>query len=567
MKAMKRRTERGYAGSETGAVAVLVGVMIVLFIGCLALAVDLGMLHNVKVQLQRAADASALAGALQLDTANDQDNRAIAAARAAAAANRVEGVTGFLSGTSGWVSNTSVVPVLGTWDPNVSASSNRFSTPVAANTGNAVKVTASMEVQHIFARIIRASTTVKADAIAVAEFVQPGLPIALLSCIPINEGVGTTVCDVGFYKFKSSPTDTAGWTTLTYRPVDANKLKYFFTEEGVKDISKIIYGTGESHQGLENTGVLKWNGSFVNTVPCGNKNVALNIACGLGEDFVQPVSPPVDPLNYDPLPRWDDVGFDRIWSMDGVLQKGYWAGETGETVAAYDAYRTRLDDLKTAADNNNYPAYETKYGNGTLPDYQRDGRYKDTGDNKLNIIAKEGGKTIVRFERLLHFAGYPSVAAKNGEDNSVLQEFINLSTTDGHFKGALTSINDPLDETAATSPHVSYGGGETLSVTIPIIFAGICGEWSSLGEKYYIGTANLLLTRLWKGVNDCVDASNPVQVFSHPPGCGSFKPKLNNDTFACVTGNSNGAESGIEGLLVSKGPKEETGVLRVFLVK
>lgn len=562
---MKRRTEHGYAGNETGAVAVMVGVMIVLFIGCVALAVDLGMLHNVKVQLQRAADAAALAGALQLDTASDQDNRAIAAARAAAAANRVQGVTGFLSGTSGWVSDTSVVPVPGTWDPDVTASGARFTpTPVGANTGNAVQVTASIEVQHIFARVFQIfnparsnTTTVKADAIAVAEFVQPGLPIAMLSCIPISEGLGAKVCDIRLYKFIASPTDTAGWTTLTDRPVSSQKLKDLFTEEGRKKVSKILYGTGESHKGLENEPVLKWNGTFDTSIPCGEKNVDLNIVCGLGDDYVPGAQNPEDPLNYNPLPRWDvtDGSFDRIWSMDGVLRKGYEPGETLE------AYRTRLDVLKAAGISGNYVAYNDAYRD--LPTYQQDGRY-------AHFIGKFQGNTIPFFEVPLGFAGYPSVAAKEGENNVVLQEFIDLTTRAGQFKSELTAITAPLDETAATSPHVSYGGGETLQVTIPVIFAGPCdgdevgGGWAALGEHYYIGTANLLLTRLWKGVNECVDARNPVQVFSGH-GCGSFTPPLGSgDTFSCVTGPAGG---GIEGLIVEKGPKEETGILRVYLVE
>lgn len=569
VEAMKRRAGRGYALNETGAVAPLVGIMIFLFIGCLALVVDLGMLHNVKVQLQRAADASALAGALQLNTAVDQDSRADKAARAAAAANRVQGVMG-LSEAGGWVDNDSVTVEVGHWDTDPNAS-NRF-TSAAANTGNAVKVTATIEVQHIFARIFRTSSTVRADAIAVAEFKEPGLPIAMLSCIPISEGVGSQVCDVRLYKFIATPEDTAGWTTMTYRPVTANKLKYFFTEEGNKDLSKILYGTGEDHEGLENEPVLKWNKNginpnekFDNSVPCGEKNVDLNIVCGLGPDYVPGVQNPVDPLNYNPLPRWDvtDGSFDRIWSMDGVLRQGHVAGELPPGDPTADkAYRDRLDALKAAADNNDYPAYEKVYG--TLPTYQQDGRYKDTGDNKLNIIGKENGKTVARFERLLHFAGYPSMAADQGEKNSVLQEFIDLSSTAGHFKRDLTARNPPLNETEATSPHVSYGGGDTLSVTIPVIFAGLCGNWNALGEHVYIGTANLLLTRLWRGVNDCVDARNPVQVFSGN-GCGGFTPPLGaNDTFSCVTGPAGG---GIEGLTVPRGLEAETGILRVYLVE
>ena len=168
IKAMKRRRAHGYALNETGAVAPLVGIMIFLFIGCLALVVDLGMLHNVKVQLQRAADAAALAGAQQLDTGSDQDSRAEDAAKATAATNKVQGTTGFLSGTSGWVDDNSVTVEVGHWDPDVSAT-DRFTFPVDPNTGNAVKVTATIEVPLIFARIFgNTSSTVSADAIAVA---------------------------------------------------------------------------------------------------------------------------------------------------------------------------------------------------------------------------------------------------------------------------------------------------------------------------------------------------------------------------------------------------------------
>ena len=66
---MKKITRNG----EQGAVAPLVGILMVVFILCVALVVDLGHLHNVKVQLQRAADAGALAAALSLlpDAVND----------------------------------------------------------------------------------------------------------------------------------------------------------------------------------------------------------------------------------------------------------------------------------------------------------------------------------------------------------------------------------------------------------------------------------------------------------------------------------------------------------------
>lgn len=554
MKAMKRRTERGYAGNETGAVAVMVGIMIVLFFGCVALAVDLGMLHNVKVQLQRGADAAALAGSMQLDTGNDQDTRAIAAARAAAAANRVENVAGFVS-TGGWVSDASVVPVVGTWDPDVSKTS-RF-TSASPNTGNAVQVTATIEVQHIFARIFSASTTVRADAIAVANFEKPGLPIALLSCIPSTEGIGKTVCDINLYDFNNDKNDTAGWTALTYA-TNADRLKSFFsTEEGRKTVSKILYGTGENHDGLENTAVRR---------NCGASNFELDIVCGLGPDFVPGAQTPVDPLLYNPLPRWDNTEFRRVWTMDEVLTKK----KIGITEETDTAYKTRLKALRAAAVSNDYITYDATYG--VLPAYQKDGRHieyiTDANPNKPGDISK----VSANFEKPLHAAGYPTVTATNGVANSVIQAFIDMIADNNIFKSALTSISAPLNETATpvyNNPR-SYGGGQTLKVTVPIIFAGDCAGWKAGAGNvthYYIGTANLLLTRVWQNRNSCNAALNPVEVFGGQT-CqpGGFTPSLAGNTFSCggVTGPTGG---GIEGLLAPKGAEAKAGTLRVYLVE
>ena len=49
--------------SERGSVVVLVAAMLFLIFFCVALVVDVGHIHNVKIELQRAVDAAALAGA------------------------------------------------------------------------------------------------------------------------------------------------------------------------------------------------------------------------------------------------------------------------------------------------------------------------------------------------------------------------------------------------------------------------------------------------------------------------------------------------------------------------
>jgi len=60
MKSRRRRNER------KGNIAVLTGFMLVGLFGMVAFAVDLGYLHVARTELQRSADAAALAGALEL---------------------------------------------------------------------------------------------------------------------------------------------------------------------------------------------------------------------------------------------------------------------------------------------------------------------------------------------------------------------------------------------------------------------------------------------------------------------------------------------------------------------
>jgi hypothetical protein len=539
---------------EQGAVAPLVAVLMVGFILCIALVVDLGHLHNVKVQLQRAADAAALAGAGQLDGATGQDSNATAVARATAALNMVNNKTG-LVGAGGWVDNSSVQVDLGTWNSDHAASS-RFTSPADPGMAKAIKVTASLLVDHYFFFFAN-GTNVVADAIAVNAYEETAMPIALLSCIPATSGIGTTIEDIRFYIFGDDTHDTAGWTALTY-DINADQLKYFFTPEGNAILNQVLYGTGTAHHGLENESIIKGDNTYNPDIACGDRNVELDVRCGLGDEFETPASPPVDPLDYDPLPRWDDkVDFERIWSMDGILKIGYVTGEN------QTQYETRLDALKDASATNSWTAYDAAYPTPALPTWARDGRFD-------KIIGPDGGDTIAYYDQALHYAGYPEVFAKNGVDNSVIQEFINLSTESGHFKGPLTDVNAPLDATASADPHNSYGGGDTFAVTIPVIFAGVCGEegWKALKGKYYSGLANLLITRLWKNQNDCYDAANPVTVYGSPPfNIHAFSPKLNGDTYACVTGSSSGAQAGFEALITPTGEEGPKGIQKLYLVE
>lgn len=61
------KTRASLKNRQGGAVAVMVGISIVVLVGFLALVIDLGHLYIAKTELQNGADAAALAGAKQLD--------------------------------------------------------------------------------------------------------------------------------------------------------------------------------------------------------------------------------------------------------------------------------------------------------------------------------------------------------------------------------------------------------------------------------------------------------------------------------------------------------------------
>jgi Flp pilus assembly protein TadG len=70
--------------SKKGAILFIVAAGMVVFIGLAGLAMDLGMLYNVRTDLQNATDAAALAGAWKLDGSSNGITKAVASAQAAA---------------------------------------------------------------------------------------------------------------------------------------------------------------------------------------------------------------------------------------------------------------------------------------------------------------------------------------------------------------------------------------------------------------------------------------------------------------------------------------------------
>ena len=154
---------RGFAKNEEGAVAVVVAVGLTLLLGVSALAVDFGMMASCRQSMQNAADAAALAGALDL---KDKHSSAVNAT-----VNSYCAVNGF--------------------DP-----SDDDITVVTETTVSTVKVTISREMDMGFSGVLTGKNTRTVSASATAETVSifGGCPYAMFAARRIEDnGTGIAV--------------------------------------------------------------------------------------------------------------------------------------------------------------------------------------------------------------------------------------------------------------------------------------------------------------------------------------------------------------------------------------
>jgi Flp pilus assembly protein TadG len=606
-----------------GAVAPLVAIMLILIVVCVALVVDLGHIHNVKVQLQRAADAAALAGAQELSGASGAAMNARNVAFATAQANTVDQDPVFDDPTDIDVvvnpdfkgqSIVAVQPIR--WDPNIVDEDGNTQTtndritplPVAQyDTANGVWVTAQRDVDHVFF-FFTGSTPVTADAIAVNIYEEQTIPIALVSCIPTGgssvniHSPGLSICDIVTYQFNADTEDTAAWTSLTFGPASNPNIMQFLDEDGAETFNQVVYGgTGPSRDGIENTDVIgpatriipvpDFPGYDPDTTGCLG-NDGLTITCGLGEDpSLDPEDPDLirrldpakvpgaaitDPLAYDPLPRWyhfdDDAttydvyndAFTRLVTQNGTLVQNVGENET--------VYQTRLQNLYTGA-------LPSPYG-GT-----GDARFKKQtptgpGEKFIKWDASEA-KYKPDFNEVLSYAGYPPVWVNNGVIPPALAQFLNdlIDTGTDEFK---TSVSGEFEPFNTGNEANSGGSGETVQLTMPVIFAGPCDEWRALAtgpptngiNLYYVGTANFLLTRAWRPGNNCYDhGSRAISVEFNPPNdCSpavekTFDPAIAGSDIQCAGGSTPNAA--LEGLIrvPTEGDEAAAGIRKIYLVE
>lgn len=569
--------------NQKGAVAPLIAILLVLIVVCVALVVDLGHIHNVKVELQRAVDAAALAGAQQLP---DETNIK-AVAIATAAANSVDNAP--LVITTGDVN-------LGWWDKEAlgqEATLRFHNPPPSEETVNAVKVTATRNVDHFFFFFDPDGTDVTADAIAIREAIPLATPIAVVSCIPTGgEDVlgilrpGETVNDLALFTFGTAPTDTAGWTSLVVDVASNDSVSEFMNECGI-DLFKRIIGSAGSPPGLETASIHRdrMNNDLctfaMNSIPkpqgsyCG---IPVNIQCGLG-GILLPDNPPAfqaDPLNYTPLPRWyHETDLKKVWTMGGVLEPISGIEVNLANGKFTVTYVNRMNDLYKASDPvdpYSYAQYNSTYPERMVPSAIQDDRFTRYIDKSTNNTTNK-----VDFKKILEEAGYPAVKIMNGV-TSVIPEMLKiLEPQENVFAAQYRKRNEPFD---TEDPGAA---GETVRLSIPVIFSGSCSQTNFNQTGIYVGQADLLVTRIWetRQANNSYDngtASVTVDTNLYPYKFGPTRtiivngverlrcPPLTNNQIRQTTGFS-GDNKVFEGLVKIPAEGGEAGITKIFLVE
>lgn len=151
---MRFAASQSALGKRRGAVVILVAILLIAFMGMVSFAIDIGYVATVQTQLQRAADAAALAAA------GEMNRSGINAARTAA-----QHVGELNSSSAAQIDIPDANVEFGIWD----LTARTFTPSAAGKGGNAVRVRIQQQPNLFFARAMGVgSTTVNVEAIAIA---------------------------------------------------------------------------------------------------------------------------------------------------------------------------------------------------------------------------------------------------------------------------------------------------------------------------------------------------------------------------------------------------------------
>ena len=537
--------------NERGSVVVLVAVMLLLIFFCVALVVDIGHIHNVKIELQRAVDAAALAGAQQIPG----DNAVIiASAVAMGGANKVDHDA---------VTINPAEVVVGLWDTQITPGKTAFDRFTAGGTPkNAVKVTATLDVPHFFAFPVE-PTKVTADAIAVYQTINPVFPLAMVTCTT-STGESWKLPDMtigGITTFEFAADDLGAWTSLTFSPSNAAKINELITDpEKLDQFNSVIYGKDsasnngidENKDGIENTdvdaGVYPYNSNYDGCRPEGT-----NISCGLGriadkeiaapDEFPLPpnlnnlnlVSGNYEPTAFDPLTdfgSWKEASGARL---AGALPRWYNLNDAVELQS--DDYFARIltQDgilLNSAKLQAYHDGVEKPFPLGSGDDRFRPSKSVATGGDLITCDSK-GCRP--NYAKILQRAGYPQVYLTNGVTNILINNFLEKI---GAQNGTMScSADDALPASQ-----------QALVLKAPVIYVGACEDWkANASEPYnYVGLAKFLVTRIWVNNTGYDCPGSDLQAEDEP---GAFHIE------------------GLQILPVADGQDDQASLVRIFLVE
>lgn len=217
-----RNPSRGRKNAESGAVAILVGLLLVALVGIASYVVDIGHFRVVRGELQNAADSAATAGAKSLPNEDDVRDKA------------------HEFGLQHKANQTYVeIPAediqIGVWHFEEPVDEAWEFPPDGTRPPNAVRARAASEsgqgteVFTWFARVLPGgpeSADIGAEAIAVTggPGCAFGFPIAIPECF-IRDSNGDLLCEDQDLEFSPDGDDVAGWTLLSDEHPNSNGIR------------------------------------------------------------------------------------------------------------------------------------------------------------------------------------------------------------------------------------------------------------------------------------------------------------------------------------------------------
>lgn len=210
---------------QRGASSIMVAVSLVVIIGMGALAVDLGYVMSTRAEVQKAADASALAAASRLVQLYNEQGSSLTAAEMTSAA--IEAANQWSQNNTASNTNLSVSSddvVVGVWD----STNKTFTAGGASDEINAVKVTVRRDsttngpIQLFFGSVVGVST-VNVNAGAVSWFGSVGSVGEGVVTLPLLVNQEAYVQGTDLLTFHADGEDNSGWSTF-FDPGGGNNL-------------------------------------------------------------------------------------------------------------------------------------------------------------------------------------------------------------------------------------------------------------------------------------------------------------------------------------------------------